>query len=124
MIKPARLMARRADDVVRASTPAVVEELVGLLGSRVVAYIGGVSHAKFVDAWAAGHATPRRTAALRAALEAARILLAAETTRVAQAWFVGANTCLELEAPASVLRTSNDPAAFMRVVRAANAFVQ
>ena len=116
---------RSADDVPRLPTSDVVAELVSALGPRVVAYLGGVSHTKFVRNWTTGRAVPhgRREAALRGALQAVRILLTAETHAVAQAWFIGANRHLGLEAPASVLRAADDPEDVSRVVRAASAFV-
>jgi hypothetical protein len=110
--------------VSRAAIRDVVRELVDTLGSRIVAYIGGVSHTKFAHAWAAGAAAPRRETALRAALQASRIIGASESSNVVQAWFMGANTYLELEAPAAVLRNTKDPAALSRVVRAARAFTR
>ncbi len=122
MTSPLRDPGRRADDVARAAIGDVVKELVEALGSRVVAYIGGASHTKFVHAWAHGAAVPRRATALRAALQAVRIVVAAESPKVAEAWFMGANTHLDLEAPATVLRNANDPAMLSRVVRAAKAF--
>jgi hypothetical protein len=115
----------RAGDVARIPIAQVVIELVEALGPRLVAYVGGVSHTKFVRSWREGTAAPRgrREDALRAALQATRILLAAESPLVAQAWFTGANTHLDLEAPAAVLREASSPDQVTKVVRAANAFV-
>jgi hypothetical protein len=114
-----------ADGVARLAVPDVVGELVDVLGTRLVAYIGGVSHTKFVRSWRNGSTPPRdrRESALRGALQAARILLGAESKVVAQAWFTGANTKLGLEAPAAVLRGATSPDEISRVVRAASAFI-
>jgi hypothetical protein len=113
------------DEVPRVSTRDVVRELIDVLGTRLVAYIGGVSHTKFVRSWTNGTAIPRdrRETALRGALQAVRILLTDESAAVAQAWFIGANRHLGLEAPASVLRDAASPEDVSRVVRAASAFV-
>jgi hypothetical protein len=118
-------LTRSADDVPRLATSDVVAELVTTLGARIVAYLGGVSHTKFVRTWTNGKALPRgrREAALRGALQAVRILLSTESAAVAQAWFIGANRHLGLEAPASVLRDADGPDDVSRVVRAASAFV-
>jgi hypothetical protein len=109
-------------DVARLESAAVVAELAEILGARLVAYIGGVSHTKFVRTWREGTAAPRRLDALRGALQATRFLLASESPIVAQAWFTGANTHLELEAPAAVLRDATRPDEITKVVRAAKAF--
>lgn len=118
--------ARRDDvprrDVARLEPADVVAELAEILGARLVAYIGGVSHTKFVKTWREGTAAPRRLDALRGALQATRFLLATESPNVAQAWFTGANTHLELEAPATVLRDAARPSDITKVVRAAKAF--
>jgi hypothetical protein len=109
-------------DVARLESADVVAELAEILGARLVAYIGGVSHTKFVRTWREGTAAPRRLDALRAALQATRFLVATETPQVAQAWFTGANTHLGLEAPAAVLRDATRPDQITKVVRAAKAF--
>jgi hypothetical protein len=109
-------------DVVRLAAPEVVAELVETLGPRLVAYMGGASHTKFVRTWREGTAVPRRLDVLRGALQATRLLLATEPPPVAQAWFTGANTHLALEAPAAVLRNATRPEEITRVVRAAKAF--
>jgi hypothetical protein len=118
--------ARREDtprrDVARLEPADVVGELAEILGPRLVAYIGGASHTKFVRTWRDAMAAPRRIGALRGALQAARLILATESPVVAQAWFTGANTHLALEAPATVLRDATSPSEISKVVRAANAF--
>lgn len=109
-------------DVARLQPADVVAELAEILGARLVAYIGGASHTKFVRTWRDATAAPRRIDALRGALQAARLILAADSPVVAQAWFTGANTHLALEAPATVLRDATSPSEITKVVRAANAF--
>jgi hypothetical protein len=108
--------------VARLQPADVVAELAEILGARLVAYIGGASHTKFVRTWRDATAAPRRIDALRGALQAARLILAADSPVVAQAWFTGANTHLALEAPATVLRDATSPSEITKVVRAANAF--
>jgi hypothetical protein len=109
-------------DVARLEPADVVAELAETLGARLVAYIGGASHTKFVRTWRDATAVPRRIDALRGALQATRLILATETPVVAQAWFTGANAHLALEAPATVLRDATSPSEITKVVRAANAF--
>jgi hypothetical protein len=50
-------------------------------------------------------------------------LVASEGALVTQAWFTGANSHLDLEAPATVLRDASNPNEVTKVVRAAQAFV-
>jgi hypothetical protein len=118
------LSKAQADQVARLSIRDVVAELVDALGARLVAYIGGVSHTKFVRSWRDGSAAPRdrREVALRGALQATRIIVGTDGRVVAQAWFTGANTHLALEAPAAVLRDAARPDEVTLVVRAAMTF--
>lgn len=91
---------------------------------KMVAYIGNVTHTKFVRAWQCGERPPRgtREQALRAALQATRILIGTYSPNVARVWMFGANHSLGVESPAHVLRTANTPADCSAVVRAAWSF--
>ncbi len=51
------------------------------------------------------------------------MLLEAEEPVVARAWFAGANTHLDRESPATMLRDATSPDDVMQVIRAAGAFV-
>ena len=104
----------------RTRTPEVVSSLQGLLGQRLTAVIAGVNNAKAVGQWARGERTPHPGAEqrLRAALQVAQLLLAAESPETVRSWFVGMNPDLDDQAPA--LAIADDPT---RVLQAARTFL-
>lgn len=104
--------------------PAVVEALCGLLGTRLVAYIGSVKETRAVRQWVAKERAPSRHVIklLRDAYQIARLLSEANSPGVVQAWFQGMNPLLDDVPPARLLRESETDEAAHRVLAAARAF--
>lgn len=118
--------------------PSVVEresmtlrpaELAGFLqdhlGQRLTAYLAGKNDPKVVGRWISGNASPQgfASARLQYAFRAARMLVNAYDDVTTKAWFVGANTRLDDEAPAFVLRYAQAPDDLRFLVPTARAFV-
>jgi membrane protein YqaA with SNARE-associated domain len=124
-IQPEAVDFARIDAVLTMPLTAVVDELSSTLGSMTTAYIGNVSHTKFVRAWKNGVRPPRgiREQALRSALQATRIITSVYDANVANAWMFGANRLLGVEAPAYRLQTAKTPEDLTKVVRASWSFV-
>lgn len=113
-------------DAIRLPFTDVAERLRGLLGNRLVAYIGDVKETRAVRQWADGERTPSEAIQqrLRHALMAASMIGERDTPQVVQSWFQGANPKLDYRAPARVLRESDDQQqAFSDVLAAAHAFI-
>lgn len=94
------------------------------LGQRLTAYLAGLRDPKVVGRWIARDQSPRDASAmrLRAAFQAARMIVDAYGASTAKAWFVGSNTGLDDEAPAWVLRHAASPDDLRFVVPTARAF--
>lgn len=91
------------------------------LGSKLTAYIAGVSDPKMVGKWAGGRTKPgaEREKRLRAAYQVFQLILEAEDEYVARAWFIGMNPQLDDETPADCLRAAQ----VKDVMAAARAFL-
>jgi hypothetical protein len=102
----------------------VVRSLSGLLGVRLVAYIGSVKEARAVRQWSAKERTPAQPVIkrLRDAYQIARLLSEAHPPEVVQAWFQGMNPLLGDLAPARLLRDSASDESAHRVLTAARDF--
>lgn len=81
----------------------VVRELDRLLGSTMVAAIGGVSETRAVVQWQNGRA-PQRPHVLRFALQIAQMIATNGDGEVAKAWFYGGNPHLDDATPVTLLR--------------------
>ena len=112
-------------EAVMATSAELAAYLQGELGQQLTAYLTGLRDAKMVGRWAGGKSAPREAANLRLryAFRIARMLIDAYGADTAKAWLVGANTRLDDEAPASVLRHAQSPEDLRRLVPAARAFV-
>ncbi|MBC7462177.1 MAG: hypothetical protein H7287_12515 [Thermoleophilia bacterium] len=113
-------------EAIRLPFQEVAERLRGLLGNRLVAYIGGVKETRAVRQWADGERAPSEAVQqrLRHALMAASMISERDTASIVQSWFQGANPKLEFRAPARVLRDADDQQqAFSDVLAAAHAFI-
>jgi len=110
---------------VRAGFAIVADELCGLLGARLVAYIGNVSETRAVHEWAEGNRHPSEAVErrLRLALQVATMIAAADGPAVAQAWFQGLNPQLDDRSPARLLREGDVDEVGAPVVSAARAFL-
>lgn len=110
----------------RASRASVSERaayLQGLLGQQLTAIATGVADPRVVGQWARGERQPlgdedRR---LRETYEVATLLVDAESTQTAQAWFMGKNPHLDDRSPAVVFVA--DAEGGQRVLQAARAFL-
>ena len=88
------------------STPAVVYELKGRLGKKLVAYIAGVTQRGIVDSWIEGSTSvpPGVRERLRFAHSLVNQLLLSDAPSVAQAWLTGVNPALGDRVPITLLR--------------------
>src|SRR4051794_32169942 len=94
-------------DSMTTPIPAVVDYLQGHLGQQVVAYVAGLENTQMLSKWLAG-TEPRKTAQLRLryAYRAARMIIEVFDEKIAEAWLFGANSKLDDDAPAWVLRNA------------------
>jgi hypothetical protein len=101
----------------------VIQDLQKILGNRLIAYIGGLSHTRVVHQWAdtpsRGAPSQRVQQRLRVAASLAKMLSQFEAEKTIQAWMMGMNQYLDQVSPARKLRDEDDHAA---VITAAKAF--
>jgi hypothetical protein len=109
----------------RAEFPAVVTALRELLGAKLVAYLGSVKETRAVKEWADEDRAPSDEVQqrLRLALQIALMIEAADSARIARAWFQGLNPQLDDRAPAKVLRKGPLDETGPAVLGAARAFL-
>lgn len=82
-----------------------------LLGSKMVAYLGGVQETRAVREWADEERQIASSVArerIRLALHAAMLITQRDTPGVAQAWFQGLNPALGDRSPLRVLEDADD----------------
>ena len=113
------------ETVVRMPIKEVVQNLVELLGGKLVAYIAGVTETRAVRQWAEGSREVRddAKARLREALTVALTVASKDDARVVQAWFQGLNPQLDDRSPARLLREGDLERVARDVRQAARAFV-
>lgn len=122
---PARPDLDAFAEATRADQQDLVRALRGLLGARLVAYLGAVKETRAVRQWADGERRiqdPEDEQRLRVAFQAARLITQRDTIEVAQSWFQGLNPYLEDRSPARVLRENPVSEAGVMVLAAARAF--
>lgn len=113
------------NDAVSMATADLVSALCELLGTRLVAYLGGVKETRAVRQWAEGTrkiGKPGDIERLRIAYRAARMINVRDTTAVVQAWFQGLNPSLDDVSPARLLRDGDIEVEGPRVIAAARQF--
>jgi hypothetical protein len=106
-------------------TGVMVKELRDLLGSRLVAFLAGVSETRAIHEWAEGERkvrSPEVVDRLRVAFQVAKLITARDEPRVAQAWFQGLNPKLGDRSPARMLRDGDLEEVGPEVLAAARAF--
>ena len=114
------------DRATRHSFSAVVKDLRGLLGARLVAYIAGVSETRAVHEWADSGREPKDPNVhdrLRLTLRLALLITDRDHPHVAQAWFQGLNPQLDDRSPARLLREGDLSEVGPELIAAARAFV-
>lgn len=112
------------NDAIRLPTDEVSERLMGLLGAKLVAYIGSVRETRAVRQWSAGDRAPSAEVVLRlrAALQVAALLREKDSAAVVQTLFQGMNPRLGDVAPARLLREGDLDEVGPQVLAAARAF--
>lgn len=108
------------------SSAAVVQELVEILGTRLVAYLASVAETRAVRDWASGEREfkqPELDRRLRYALYLATFIAEAESKHAAQSWFQGLNPQLEDRSPARLLREGDIDEFGPEIASAARAFI-
>src|SRR5262245_45612839 len=113
---PPRPDLEASEHAVRLPFPAVVRELSGLLGPKLVAYLSGVRETRAVREWEGGARVPRDPIPQR--LRLAR----QDAPGVVQAWFQGLNPQLDDRSPARLLREGELHEVGPEVLSAARAF--
>ncbi|MHA6694669.1 hypothetical protein [Homoserinimonas sp. A520] len=108
-----------------ATVPEIVDDLRLVLGSKLVAYIAGVSETRTVREWAeaARRPTPAAEDRLRLAHRIVALIGKSEGESIVPTWFQGMNPQLGDRSPARVLHEDSFDEAGARVLAAANAFV-
>ena len=91
---------------VQAPFADIVEELAGILGKKLTAYIGGVKDTRVVERWIHNNVEPYKDAdrRIRLAYHIAKTLSEHDPARVVQAWFIGLNPELQDRTPIRLLK--------------------
>lgn len=87
---------------------ALVSELTGVLGARLVAYLGCVAETRAVRQWIDMQRCPSELTKVRLfnALEIARLFVRRDAAEIAPTWFQGMNSGLDDRSPAEILRAA------------------
>ncbi len=103
-----------------------MQYLQATLGTRVTAFVSGSDDLKTVGCWIQGETKPDRLSwkRLQSAYEATRCLVDSYDDQTAQTWFLGMNPTFADQAPARVLRTSENPQTWSEIVLAAREFAE
>lgn len=104
--------------------PKIANFLQDNLGQKLTAYVAGLTDPKAVGSWIRGENDPRQPAdmRLRYAYQVVRMLVEAYDPETAKAWLFGANTRLNDEAPAYLLRNAKTVGDLRQLVPTARAF--
>lgn len=114
-------------DSVSLDFPDLVDGLRGMLGAKLVAYLGTVKEARAVRQWASGERVPSDMviSRIRLAYHVAGLLSESPNApSIIQAWFQGANPQLEDQSPARLIREGRVDSVGPQVVAAARAFAR
>ena len=105
--------------------PRITEDVRGLLGVRLVAYIASVTGTCAVQQWMDGSRPwdPETEKRLRLAAHLAKLIAGHDNNAVAQAWFQGRNPQLDDFSPARLLREGEVADVGPKLLAAARAFV-
>lgn len=104
--------------------PELASRLVGYIGRKLSAYVGGVKDVRTVDGWMQGKA-PYGDAEerLRLAFQVVRTLIDHDPPRIVQAWLTGVNPELGDRIPLRLLREGDLNIVGPEVMAAARAFI-
>lgn len=119
-----RLLASVHADAVSLPADVLLKELRGVLGAKLVAYLGRVKETRAVRQWADGERAPSSDVIrrLRTAYQAAALLSKRDSPGVVQAWFQGLNPVLQDCSPAALLRDGDPDTDGAAVLAAAKVF--
>jgi hypothetical protein len=111
-------------EALRLPASKVVEKLVGIVGRKLTAYIGGVKDARAVDRWIAGGAIyGDAESRLRFAFQVARAISEHDSPAVVHAWLTGVNPELGDRVPARMMRENEIDVVAPAILSAARAFL-
>ncbi|XKH58365.1 hypothetical protein LG293_17210 (plasmid) [Citricoccus nitrophenolicus] len=105
--------------------PDLVDRLRGVLGAKLVAYLGEVQDTRSVRQWAQRESVPSDTVVLRLRLAhhlAGVIQESGDSPAVVQTWFLGGNPLLNDHSPARVLVEAPLTEARHQLIAAARSF--
>jgi hypothetical protein len=111
-------------EALRLPIPEIVKQLVGLIGRKLTAYVGGVRDVRAVDRWMNGSelygdAEQR----LRFAFQLVRMLAEKEDPTVIQSWLTGLNPELGDRVPLRLMRENDLETVAPEIMGAARAFL-
>jgi hypothetical protein len=104
--------------------PEIVKQLVGIIGRKLTAYIGGVRDVRTVDQWMKeGELSGDAEQRLRFAFELVRMLAEREDPSVIQSWLTGLNPELGDRVPLRLMRDNDLETVAAEIMGAARAFL-
>jgi hypothetical protein len=111
-------------EALRLPIPEIVKQLVGLIGRKLTAYVGGVRDVRAVDRWMNGSelygdAEQR----LRFAFQLVRMFAEREDPTVIQSWLTGLNPELGDRVPLRLMRENDLETVAPEIMGAARAFL-
>jgi len=119
-----RLGARAHVDSTRLLFRDLVSRLVGIIGRKLTAYIGGVDDVRSVDRWMHGStAYGEAEARLRFAYQVIAPLAEHDAPTVVQSWLTGINPQLNDRTPIRLLREQDLEVAGPELLAAVRAFI-
>jgi hypothetical protein len=111
-------------EALRLPIPKIVKQLVGLIGRKLTAYVGGVRDVRAVDRWMkGGELYGDAEQRLRFAFQLVRMLAEREDPTVIQSWLTGLNPELGDRVPLRLMRENDLETVAPEIMGAARAFV-
>ncbi|MGB6871304.1 MAG: RES family NAD+ phosphorylase [Acidobacteriaceae bacterium] len=104
--------------------PEIVKQLVGIIGRKLTAYVGGVRDVRAVDRWMkGGEIYGDAEQRLRFAFQLVRMLAEREDRTVIQSWLTGVNPELGDRVPLRLIRENDLETVAAEIMGAARAFL-
>jgi hypothetical protein len=111
-------------EALRLPIPEIVKQLVGLIGRKLTASVGGVRDVRAVDRWMNGSELYRDAEQrLRFAFQLVRMLAEKEDPTVIQSWLTGLNPELGDRVPLRLMRENDLETVAPEIMGAARAFL-